>query len=42
MEKIFLKIFERFYRTGQFRSRGLGGMGLGLAIMRPVVGASLR
>ena len=32
-------IFDRFYRTGQSRSRGIGGTGLGLAITRAIIQA---
>jgi len=33
------RIFERFYRTDRSRTRSLGGVGLGLAIVRSVVEA---
>jgi two-component system, OmpR family, phosphate regulon sensor histidine kinase PhoR len=33
------RIFERFYRTDEARSRGIGGSGLGLSICKHIIEA---
>ena len=37
MEEMKLRVFERFFRTGQSRSSQSGGSGLGLAITKSLI-----
>jgi len=38
MKEMKLRVFERFFRTGQSRSSQSGGFGLGLAITKSLIG----